>query len=99
MKGLFTILPKGGILIYSVPNEVFEPKKNGKPANHFHKHLFSKEKILNLAEEAGFTVNTVLGQPFPNLLLHHFQGIIKRIDEYSLNSENKFKFLSRIIAF
>lgn len=99
MKGFFNVLPKNGIIIYSIPNEKYEPKKNGKPSNHFHKHLFSKQDIIDLAQSVGFNIKSISGQPFSNLLLHNFKGIIKRIDEYSLDSEDKFKFFSRLIAF
>jgi SAM-dependent methyltransferase len=98
MKSFFDILPSKGILIYSIPNIIYEPKKNDMPTNPFHKHLFTKQDIINLAKNEGFKIRSVLGQPLPNLMLRNINGAVKLIDNYSWNSESKFKFFAKILA-
>lgn len=98
MNDFFNLLPENGNVIYSIPNKLYEPKKKGLPKNRYHKYLFSKEEITNLALNAGFEVKGVLGQPIPNILLHNFRSALNLIDYLSLKSEKNFKILSKILA-
>ncbi len=98
LESFFKLLPENGILILSVPNAKFEPKKKGKSRNIYHKHLFYKEDILKIVKSNGFKVEQILGQPFSNILLHKVKWLVKLFDSLSQISQGFFIFLSLLIA-
>ncbi len=98
LEDFHELLPKNGLLIISVPNAKFEPKKNGKPKNIYHKHLFLQDDLVKLVEQSGFKVKNILGQPFSNILLHKVKWLVKLLDNLSQVSQGFFIFLSLLVA-
>jgi 2-polyprenyl-3-methyl-5-hydroxy-6-metoxy-1,4-benzoquinol methylase len=98
LKQLYSLLPDKGILILSVPNERYEPKKNGKPKNKYHKQLFNEESITILVENAGFRVTSIYGQPYTNRLYHTSRKLIAVFDYMADFSSFFFKAAANLIG-
>lgn len=98
LQQLANILPENGIILFSVPNAKYEPKRKGKPRNIFHKHLFEKDDITNLFSESGFVVTEWYGQPYTNSLLHFSKRLVKLLDILSSISFPFFTVLAYYLA-
>lgn len=94
----FCLLPKDGILILSVPNERYEPKKKGKAKNRFHKQLFSSSSLKKAVTAAGFTVIGSLGQPKANTYYHHLKRVLPLIDKVTSHVPVTLRALSPFLA-
>lgn len=99
LSNISKILNEGAYLICSVPNEAYEPKKNNKPLNKHHKHLFTKEDIINLLRFNNFEIVEVLGQPYPNMIIHYLGKHLKAIDKFVFKSTKRFERVARIFAY
>lgn len=70
------ILPPEGLLILSTPNAQFEPKKQGKSKNIFHKKIYYPEELHELVRKNGFEIIGIYGQPMTNFLLHKTKFLV-----------------------
>lgn len=99
IKDIYDLLPHKGYFIFSLPNAQYEPKKNGKSKNRFHKHLFYKSDVLKMLKNFSFSTISIFGQPYPNLLMHRLPKLIKFFDSLVMNSVISFEVFSRLIAY
>lgn len=93
------LLPKGGYLLLSTPNALMEPKKQGKSKNQYHKHLFTKEELTTMVENAGFAIENIYGQPYTNMLMHTHHwctNFLNKITYRSYFMFRSFSFLGKV---
>ncbi len=95
---VFETLSRNGYFLCSIPNERWEPKKNGKSRNPFHKHLFALKDSVSMLSQAGFQIVDILGQPWPNTLLHLFPKFHHKFDYFFLGSDARLEFGSRLLG-
>ncbi len=98
LSRVFDALSRDRYFLCSIPNERWEPKKSGKSRNPFHKHLFSFADSVRLLKDAGFQIVDVLGQPWPNVLLHLFPKFHHKFDSLFLASHARLRFGSKLLG-
>lgn len=86
---IYGSLRKGGTLLLSFPNSVFEKfDDNGVNKDPYHKHVFQKNEMISMLQDAGFIVHeTILGQSLCNIA-YSFQSKCQkecRIHEDTVN--------------
>ena len=91
-------LKKQGLLILSVPNSQFEPKRKGRSRNKYHLHLFSREKISSLLRKNGFVVKSVYGQPLANFFQHKARFINPIFEKMTKNNRRLFLLMARLFG-
>lgn len=99
LKELNMLLPNEGHLICSIPNKKYEPIKDGKPKNPFHKHLFTRQETTTFLKESGFQIQGIYGQPFTNLLVRYFNIAFRYLDKYLIKNYATFEKWARILAY
>lgn len=92
------LLKKDKLLICSIPNGKYEEFDKGKLKSRFHKHIFYKHQSIEILKKHGFQIKSVLGQPFPNLLLKLPQNLINYLDQKAFQSKDMFIKYSKLIA-
>lgn len=91
MKSIQSNLKKGGYLLLSVPNEKYEQLDQfGNIIYPYHKHIFSKKEIINLLNEYGFEIISILGQSLSNMIVSNEHTI-----KHGMQDLYDKKFLSR----
>lgn len=64
IEDLHKVMAKGGKLIASVPNHLFEKvSEDGNPMNPHHDRIFKDGEFKEILEKRGFKVEKILGQP------------------------------------
>jgi 2-polyprenyl-3-methyl-5-hydroxy-6-metoxy-1,4-benzoquinol methylase len=105
--GFSQILRRGGFLVCSVPNALYEPKSIAcLPRNKFHKQLFNYQSLCRMVQGHGFQVIYRLGQSWSYTLLKREQQLFsarlikKRLsDTPELHSPDMIRLLSYILAY
>lgn len=70
LAGIAAVSKPGTRLFLSVPNSRYEHRHpDGSPANAYHDRIYELDEVLGMLDDAGFTVNRVLGQAWVNQLL------------------------------
>lgn len=99
IDSFYTLLPPGGLLLLSTPNKTMEPLKNGISKDPFHKHLFTKDELIDLLTHSGFHINDLVGQPYTNLLIHKSKKLSKVINHTTEHSIKLFQLLSKMFGY
>ncbi len=94
-----TANPKERYLILSVPNAKYEKIKDGKPANPFHLHFFTLQKLKFILKEAEFRIVQIYGQPWTNLIIRSKKKILIKKYNRCLQSKESFEAQSAKIAY
>src|SRR5258708_2997245 len=92
------LLKANDYLILSTPNANMEPQKEGKSKDPYHKHLFDKERLTELIQNAHFRIVDFYGQPYTNMLFHH-HTTIRLFNHLSTKSLLLFTLLARMLAY
>lgn len=99
LKSLKNIVKKNGYLILSVPNPKYEQlDENGKIIYKYHKHVFTKEQIINYLTNIGFKIEHILGQSLCNMIVSNFHNLRhERTESYDKRLLNKYKYSKKAI--
>ena len=86
-------LASGGQLLLSVPNDRYEIlNEDGGNRDPFHIHVFSKDTVKKMLEDAGFKIEELLGQDICN-------RVVTRISEMGKSGQYKKQELEKIWKF
>lgn len=70
LKDIYKLLVNEGCLLVSVPNSIYERiDEDGNNLDSYHKHVFSKDRMISLLNDNGFDVCEILGQDITNRIV------------------------------
>ncbi len=104
IKKFYNILPQGGKLFLSFPNEKYEIfDTSGKNMDKYHLSIIKYDKMLTFLQDSGFTINKILGQSLINNIISQIIKIEKDLafsfDNLFNYSQNNIINQSRLLAY
>lgn len=104
IEKFYDILPKGGKLFLSFPNEKSElVDEKGKSLDRFHLSIINYHEMLDFVKEKGFIVNNVLGQSLINKVIAQLIEIEEDLnlsfDKFYNYAKSNILFQSRLLAY
>lgn len=99
LNQLFALLPKKGLLLISVPNGTFEPKRKGKSRDRFHRQIFFQNDLILLLKRSGFTIVEWRWQPMPLFIYHRLKFLVPFFDLIAGSNKKILLLVSRLLSY